>query len=300
MYDTLILSGGGLLILSIAACLERLDSQLNFKTIKSYHGTSTGSIMSFLLCIGMSPSSIVKILGSFNFEKIMHIQPENIIDLMEKTGILSTKNITEKLKLVCLSKYNKEDITFAELYEETGKELNIYTTNFTKQKCRIFNHNNSPDVSVLLAIEMSCCVPIIFEQIEFEGDIYVDGGLCAHFPTPKTLTEGSKVFGIMISPIRQELMCQPGDPLWFIYSIYLSFSIYLRYSTKLIKRFSPYDIIIIESQLDIYLNDEKKEEMRMKGLRAAEEFLNKRYISKDSETESPKPPPELIQNDIVD
>lgn len=178
-------------------------------------------------------------------------------------------------------------------------------------------------MSVLLSIEMSCCIPIIFEQIKYEGDIYVDGGLCAHFPTPKTLDEGSKVFGIMISPTRQELMCKPGDPLWNIYSIYLTFAIYLRYSVKLIKRFSSYDIVIIESQLDIYLNDEKKKELREKGVAAATSFLadarargtpgaleglketpatpaTPAASPKDDEKENPPPPDVLVQNDIVD
>lgn len=320
MYDTLILSGGGLLILSMASCLQRLDSELHFETIQSYHGTSSGSILSFLLSIGISPSSIMKILDNFNFEKILHIEPENILNLMEKSGILSTKKITEKLRIVCQSKFNKDDITFAELHEVTGKTLNIYTTNFTQQKCRIFNHINSPNMSVLLSIEMSCCIPIIFEQITYEGDIYVDGGLCAHFPTPKSLEESSKVFGIMISPTRQELLCNPGDPLWNIYSIYLAFAIYLRYSVKLIKRFSSYDIVIIESQLDIYLNDEKKQELREKGIAAATSFLTDVRAPgalgglketpatpatpatppKDDEIESLPPPDVSVQNDIVD
>jgi hypothetical protein len=116
------------------------------------------------------------------------------------------------------------------------------------------------------------------------------------------------------------LLCNPGDPLWNIYSIYLAFAIYLRYSVKLIKRFSSYDIVIIESQLDIYLNDEKKQELREKGIAAATSFLTDVRAPgalgglketpatpatpatppKDDEIESLPPPDVSVQNDIVD
>lgn len=297
MYDTLILSGGGLLIVSIASCLKKLSEKIDFSNITSYHGTSSGSILSFLMCLGISPKSILKILDNFHFENIMQIEPEQFANLLDHSGILSTTKIRDKLQIVCNVKFDIDDITFAELFEKTGKTLNIYATNLTKQKCVVFNHQNTPDMSVLLAIQMSCCIPIIFEQIEYNGDIYVDGFLCANFPTPE-IVDQNKTLGIMICPKKQNLLCHPKDPFWTIYSMYLSMSIYMRYSMKAIKRNTNYDIIIINGDVDIYLTNEKKRNYRNNGIQSAILFLEKFEDSKRKEEKEKEEGEKIKENDL--
>ena len=57
----------------------------------------------------------------------------------------------------------------------------IFTTNFTLSQSEIFSHENTPDVSVLTAVRMSISVPFLFTPVEYNGNIYVDGGITYNF-----------------------------------------------------------------------------------------------------------------------
>ena len=277
MYNTLILSSGGTYLISIISCLNKLAEKktLDIDKIKTYHGTSAGSIVSFLLNIGLKPSSILKIIEEFDLKKIYDIKSDDIINILENKGLLSTKKFASMLSIALNCIYQVDNITFKELYNRTGKTLHIYTTNLTKQKCCIFNHNNTPDFDVIKAIEMSCCIPIIFQQIEHEGDIYVDGALCAYIPTPHmTEKERNKTLGILIVNDKQNINYDYNDPLWLLYSLYISMSLYMRSSLKYIKRTKPYDIIIINSKMNLTMDDINNDIMIKCGNDAAESFIN--------------------------
>ena len=79
-------------------------------------------------------------------------------------------------------KLNRSDVTFTELYNLTNKKIQICVTNFTKSQGEIFSLENTPNVSVILAIRMSIAVPFFFTPVEYNNCIYVDGGLTNNFP----------------------------------------------------------------------------------------------------------------------
>mgnify|MGYP000554313262 CR=1 FL=1 len=294
MYNTLILSSGGSYIISIISCLNKLIEQniIDINNIKTYHGTSAGSIIAFLLNIGLKPSSILKIIDKFDLKKIYDIKSEDIINIIENKGLLSTKKFASILSIALNCIYQIDNITFKELYDKTGKSLNVYTTNLTKQKCCIFNHINTPDFDVIKAIEMSCCIPIIFQQIEHEGDIYVDGALCAYIPTPiMTQEERNKTIGILLVNDKQNINYDYNDPLWLLYSLYISMSLYMRTSLKYIKRTKPYDMIIINSKMNLTMNDINNNDMIKYGNEAAETFIEYNKIKENSNND-------ILDNDI--
>jgi predicted acylesterase/phospholipase RssA len=79
-------------------------------------------------------------------------------------------------------KFNITDITFIELYNLTKKKLSIIGTNYTKIKEECFNHNNTPDMSVITALRISISIPIIFTPVKYNGDMYIDGCFKNGFP----------------------------------------------------------------------------------------------------------------------
>jgi predicted acylesterase/phospholipase RssA len=98
------------------------------------------------------------------------------------------------------------DITFDQLYKLTSKNLIITTTNLSSNNCIYLNHVNYPNMSVHLAIKMSCCIPFIFEPIEYNNEYYVDGGLLNMFPIKYIKKKDlSKTIGINIENINQSI-----------------------------------------------------------------------------------------------
>ena len=56
-----------------------------------------------------------------------------------------------------------------------------------KQCNEYLNKDNSPDLKYTDAICMTSCIPILFEPIEYNGCLYIDGGVNNNFPYEKII-----------------------------------------------------------------------------------------------------------------
>lgn len=175
-------SGGGVKGFSFIGALEKLIEKniIEMDKITLYAGTSVGSMISFLLCIGLNIDEIKEFLLAFNFSKLNG--EIDCLNLFENFGI----NNGERIKLLLIKflekKLNVKDITFDEFYKKTNKKIIIIGTNLTKSCERVFSVDTSPQFSVITAIRISISVPVIFTPIQLDGDVYVDGGLVNNFP----------------------------------------------------------------------------------------------------------------------
>lgn len=176
--NTLILSGGAIKCLYFLGALHRLKD-INFKY---YAGTSCGSIVSTLLCIGYSPYEI------FNqFVKSY------------KNEITTALNFTmQNIHQMFLGKSISPDITFEELFKINNKELAFVATNITKLKEEIFCRKTHPNTPIMVAIEMSCSLPIIFPIAKYNNDVFVDGVFFDNFPIKlcKVFNDSNNVLAI--------------------------------------------------------------------------------------------------------
>ena len=175
-------SGGGIKGLSFIGALNKLinDDYIDLNNIDTFCGTSIGSMIAFLLNIGLNINEIREFVLAFNFSKLNG--EIDCINFFENFGI----NNGDRIKLIFIKfierKFNKKDITFKELYELTKKKLIIVGTNLTEGKEAIFNTDMTPDFSVIMAIRISMSVPIIFTPVKLDGIVYVDGAIVNNFP----------------------------------------------------------------------------------------------------------------------
>jgi predicted acylesterase/phospholipase RssA len=60
-----------------------------------------------------------------------------------------------------------ENVTFAEIYEKYGWNLNITVTDFNNaDESRLLNYLTSPNVLVWSAVVASCAIPGMFESVD--------------------------------------------------------------------------------------------------------------------------------------
>ena len=189
-YDTLCLAGCGPSGLSYISVLKKLNEKNIFfpEKIKKFVGTSIGSILCLFLMIDYKLSELLDFIKNFNFSYL-----EQEIDcekFLINYGLNDGKKFIILLKTFILKKYNKNDITFKELFEKTGKELFIIATNYTNCNEELFNHEKTPNMNVTEAIRMSISLPIFFTPINYNENILIDGGftnnLGLNYCNPKT------------------------------------------------------------------------------------------------------------------
>jgi predicted patatin/cPLA2 family phospholipase len=172
--DTLCFSSGGLYGFLIIGCMKKLldYKYIEMKNIKKIVGTSAGAACGLFYVL------------DYNYDEILkHIDLDNIMNdcsidnLLINFGLNNGKYVRDKFSEIIYNKLKVYDITFKELYEKTNKEFCILVTNFTKSKQEILSYIETPNLSLITALQMSCCIPLIFKPILYNNNYYYDGAI---------------------------------------------------------------------------------------------------------------------------
>lgn len=178
----LVLSSGGSLGIAYLGLHKIFEECYDISNIETILGVSAGSIYGMLMIIGYSYEEIYDILCHLNFNELLNVNIDSILNLKDKKGLDSMDKIMDKIKELISRKIDNINITFKELYEKFNKSLLIGVTNITFYRFEVFGFNNYPDLPIIEAIKISCCIPLIFEPIIFNNNVYVDGGLFNPYP----------------------------------------------------------------------------------------------------------------------
>ena len=147
--------------------------------IKTICAVSVGSIFTLIYLLKYTYAEMLEEVLNKRFDDLKDIR---IMNFISKYGLDSGNNMMTWLKELMTRKGVDPNITLKELYNETQVDFQIMATNLNKYKYKKFNYLDTPDVKVVDAIRMSISVPFMFTINEYEGDIYVDGGLVDNYP----------------------------------------------------------------------------------------------------------------------
>lgn len=161
--NTLILSGGAMKCMYFLGVLSAIPYKIKFI---NFGGTSCGAVLCSLLSIGYTPIEI--------FKKFLETEDVPIT----KSLYILTKN----MEIMFENKGFDKNITFKELYEKTGNNLAFIASNVSKLREEIFSIKKYPNTSVLIAVKMSCSLPVIFPISKYNNDIFTDGIFFDNFP----------------------------------------------------------------------------------------------------------------------
>lgn len=176
--DSIVISGGGLHGIMILGALQcAIDSNLiNMAHIDMLVGTSVGSIISYMLIIGLFPTEIIIHLVKYKDELNDMANQFNMLKMFKLQGGLSFSAIQSILEQITLDKTGTL-YTMKSLYDKYKKTLVCVTYNYTLKTIEYITHDNFPGLPCILAIKMSCCIPIIFEKCMYNDNQYIDGGV---------------------------------------------------------------------------------------------------------------------------
>lgn len=157
----LVLGPGAMAFFAILGHMSTID----LSNVKEISGSSAGSILGFLLCIGLSPKEILDCTLSIDIEKIY--QTKKITSLLKNYGMIDISLIKNAL-LECSYGLNP---TFKEL----DKVLHVSAFCLNTRNTVYFNKHTHPDMKVIDAVVMSIGIPFIFSSVEYNGYRYIDG-----------------------------------------------------------------------------------------------------------------------------
>ena len=176
-YKALCFSGGAIRGFLHLGALHELKIQDKLD-VKEVSGNSIGSLFASIVAMGIDINEIMTLV----FDLDINVSDKlDFINFFNTKGLYSSQQMRNICEQIVSLKYNY-NITFKELYKDTGIKLNIVATNIDTYTETIFNHIKFPEISILDAIIASMSIPLIFPPVEIDGKRYVDGFLVNDLP----------------------------------------------------------------------------------------------------------------------
>lgn len=182
MIKNLILSGGSSKCIVYVGAIRSLIELHILDTIENFAGTSGGALLASLLVLQYTIDEIEELYYKLNLKDLIDIKGDNILQFFNDYGLDAGDKFIQLIKIVIKKKTNNPNITFKELYEITHKNLIITGTCVEKERVEYFNHIDTPDMPVYLAIRISISMPFIFNRVVYNNYTYIDGGFIEYFP----------------------------------------------------------------------------------------------------------------------
>lgn len=244
----LILSGGGIRGLAYCGSFAALSKLGILEGIETFVGTSVGSLFALFHIIGYKHNDILRFAKLFDFNNLRNI---NVMNLMSSYGIDNGSKLKKILDTFVKKKGYNENITLRELYEKTKKTLIITTVCVNDACVKYISHETHPDLSAIMAVQMSIAIPIYFYPIFYENKYYVDAGFADNYPIKLFDDKIDSVIGLYL----EDNNCNSCDDIQY-FDTYL---LMLYYSTmKAMTRYSIHgyseNTIIINTDISHCLN----------------------------------------------
>lgn len=171
-YTHLAISGGGTKGISCLGSLMYLDKCGCLKDVTHYLGTSVGSI----ICLFLVVFDIQYLVENIHIFTCLNYNDIDLRLFIKQYGIISKKPLIDNIHSLLYNHF-KYEISFADLFSITKKELTITALNLYTKNIEYFNHRNAPNMKVIDAIKLSINIPLFFEMEKHNNIIYVDAGL---------------------------------------------------------------------------------------------------------------------------
>lgn len=224
-YKNLVLEGGGVRGLAYAGVFSELEKKNILYQIDKVAGTSAGAIAGAMICVGFGAKEIDSIMRSLPVQEFNDGRG-GILGKYRRVrhhyGLYKGEKFELWLQDLIKYKTGNATLTFGQLHElhlqnRLYKDLYCTATNISRQQLDIFSYENTPDMSIALAVRISGGIPLYFEPVILDDsykriektdtlsfrNYYVDGGMIANYPI--------SIFDTCVSG-GNPLLC---DQVWF-------------------------------------------------------------------------------------
>lgn len=158
MSTGIVLSGGGargVVHLGVLKALAEMGV-----VIDRISGTSAGSLVGALYASGLTPDQIIDLIKKIGFMKA--VKPA-----WTWTGFLKMDGLQQLLR----------QHLRVQSFEELAIPLTVAATDIRKGQVHYFSTGE-----IIPAVLASCSIPVIFNPVSINGNLYVDGGLVDNLP----------------------------------------------------------------------------------------------------------------------
>ncbi|MFD1422228.1 patatin-like phospholipase family protein [Laceyella tengchongensis] len=291
MWADAVFEGGGVKGIGLVGALSVAESK-GYKW-KKVAGTSAGSIIAALLAAGYTGKELYEILMEQEFLQFLAPSWYDYIPVVGpalrlwlKKGLYPTTELEKWISDLLKAKGIQ---TFKDLPE--GVELHVIASDISRSQLLVLpqdlkQYGYDPEsFPVAKAVCMSCSIPFFFEPVKLmhyptrKTSYVVDGGVLSNFPVWLFDQDNPRwpTFGFSLCAEGEEQIHQIDGPLSMFRS--LLYTMLDARDNRYVQQHEEIRTIQVPisgvKMTDFSLSKEKKEELFMSGVKAAEFFFNK-------------------------
>ena len=188
----LVFSGGGPSMIQSVGCLQHLadSGYLAMENIESIYGTSAGAVVAVIVCLKYDWATISDYIIGRPWNDLFSVNVQRIFEAYTKKGIFDQSTIEKAFKPLFDAKDISLKITLAEFFEYSGIELHFFTFEINEFKMVDISHKSHPTLPLMMALHMTCSIPILVTPVCLDGKCYIDGGIICNYPLKFCLDTG--------------------------------------------------------------------------------------------------------------
>jgi len=190
----LVISGGGPSMIQSLAALQQLEENgfVNMKNIETIYGTSAGALVGILICLKYDWETINDYIIKRPWHDVFPIKVQNILDAYTKKGIFDIKTVEKCFKPLLDAKDLSMEITLEEFYKFSNIELHFFTFEINEFKMEDVSYLNYPTLPLLVAVQMTCGIPVLITPVCLDNKCYIDGGIVCNYSLKYCVESGKK------------------------------------------------------------------------------------------------------------
>ena len=231
-FTNLVFKGGGVKGVAYGGALDVLERQGILESVGPVAGTSAGAITAALVALRYSPAEIKSLVSNIDFSRFEDGGSTGLFRIFRRFGWFEGDYFLDLMRCLVEHQTKKPRSTFADLRDLGFRDLHVFSTDLSAGVSKEFSAGTTPDVEVALAVRMSMSIPLFFASVEFQDDVFVDGGVLRNYPID-AFDERSR-----IDPATLGLFLTHGPP-----------------SPVKIRRLLPYSRRLFETLLDVQVAD---------------------------------------------
>jgi NTE family protein len=271
IFHNLVLSGGSVKGVSQLGAIKKLveEGVIEFSKLKKIIGVSVGSMTGSLIALGFTIDEIWKFIYDLNIKKL--VNPDLLL-FLEKCGVEEGKIFYNMFNQILEKKTGIKDITFKQLFDISKKHLIIIGCCLTTKESVCYDHINTPDFKVALAIRISGSMPGFFTPVDIDGKKYIDGAVLNNYPMNVVKNEIDDTVGILICKDYNTNYTYPEEYLFALINLF-TYRFYREDCPKYRKNTVYIREVDKQSSFNFDVSNEAKQIMFDIGYKSAEEFL---------------------------
>lgn len=181
----LVLSGGGLRVVSFIGVLQVLEEKQLLKSIREFCGVSAGALVATMLALGYTLPKLERFFLEYDFSQVRALEPESMFLLFESFGIDTGERLSALVEKFLYHKGFGPKTTFGDL-KASGrcKSLRIWAADIQMAEPIEFSAEKTPEMEVVLALRATTAIPGYFTPVchPTTGRLLSDGGVFDNYP----------------------------------------------------------------------------------------------------------------------